>query len=172
MDCPVCFGETASLTTRCGHSFCFPCMKQWLVKSGEETKPTCPMCRTTIRFKGLEKIEQSLAEERYDEKCQQVFGEIFDEAIESFTEWVGAFPADFSPVISRGVMRELKSIESTFRVMKELDFEDPDSIIHNIAENGVELNYKKEMNRDRRSMWNREKPAARYDRKNVMNTHR
>jgi hypothetical protein len=173
MECPVCLTDTATLTTRCGHTFCFPCMKQWLVKSGEESKPSCPMCRTTIRFKGLHKIEMALAEERYDEQCGQVFDEMFDDIMGGFTDWVTAFPKQMEYIISRGVINELKAMESTFRVMKDLDGSHPDMIFNNITEHGVEMNYSKEIKRDRRFLWeNRDKPSPRYERKHVLSHHR
>lgn len=169
MDCPVCFGDSATLTTRCGHSFCFPCMKQWLIKSGEESKPTCPMCRTTIRFKGLEKIEQSLAEERYDNKCAELFDEFIQSSFEEMQYWVSVVP-HFKSLAQRIALKSLKDVEETIRVMK-YDYADPD-VMADMIDDGAYFNYKKEEKRDRRSMWNTEKRAARYERKHVMNNHR
>ena len=169
MDCPVCFGDTATLTTRCGHSFCFPCMKQWLIKSGEESKPSCPMCRTTIRFKGLEKIEQSLAEERYENKCAELFDEFIQNSFEEIQYWVSVVPSS-KAIAQRIALSNLKNVEETIRVMK-YDYVDPE-VMAEMIEEGAYFNYKKEAKRDRRSMWNTEKRSARHERKHVMSKNR
>ena len=64
MECPVCYAADAKLTIRCGHAFCKGCVTKWLESSKESGKPGCPMCRTPILFKGLQKIEQALEEKR------------------------------------------------------------------------------------------------------------
>lgn len=144
-------------------------MKQWLIKSGEESKPSCPMCRTTIRFKGLEKIEQSLEEERYENKCAELFDEFIQNSFEEIQHWVSVVPSS-KAIVQRIALRNLKEVEETIRVMK-YDYVDPE-VMAEMIEDGAYFNHKKEMKRDRRSMWNTEKRTARYERKHVTNTHR
>lgn len=40
MTCPVCLDAAADVVTRCGHSFCAPCLSKW-----RQVNSTCPVCR-------------------------------------------------------------------------------------------------------------------------------
>jgi hypothetical protein len=50
--CPICYENTTTIETNCGHSFCAPCVKKYFKsfnKKGDDTCiPGCPMCRTKI----------------------------------------------------------------------------------------------------------------------------
>ena len=48
MECPVCYECSSECTFVCGHSFCYQCVKTWYQKGSQ----TCPMCRTTMCFRG------------------------------------------------------------------------------------------------------------------------
>lgn len=170
MECPVCLTESANTKLHCGHSFCFPCLKQWLVKTVADT-PCCPMCRATIRFKGLKKIEEDLEEKRYDEQYMAVFDELITEAIESYMDFVQEMP--FMKGLYRPLMNELKNIESTFNSMKNLYSSHPETIAEEMIDYGLELNYKKENRRLTRDQWQgRDKFATKHNRTRVKNSHR
>lgn len=40
MECSICFASCSPFISRCNHTFCHPCMMQWLT-----LRNTCPMCR-------------------------------------------------------------------------------------------------------------------------------
>ena len=78
MECPVCyddFHKTCNLV--CGHSMCMSCVKQWWLRS---EKPTCPICRSNLYFRGMRKVVGRWAdeieeppeyeEEEWDHMCQ------------------------------------------------------------------------------------------------------
>ena len=79
MECSVCYCETANCNLTCGHSFCFNCVKEWYHKCSE---PTCPMCRQTLNFKGLHRLEEKWSEEAHQQKIDDLFGEFIDEALD------------------------------------------------------------------------------------------
>ena len=81
MECSVCYSDTVTTCKlMCGHSFCVSCIKQWYLKSDEET--TCPMCRKKLYFKGMHKYCEKWEEERYKEKTEEIFANLFDQVIE------------------------------------------------------------------------------------------
>ena len=169
-ECPICYSAPATVTTRCSHKFCFGCVKQWLAKSAEETKPTCPMCRTTIHFKGLQKIEQALEEERYENQCSDLFDEFIQLALSEMQHWIGLLP-HFKSFAQRNALKTLQEVEETMRVLKA-DYVYPDTIGEMIDDEAY-FNYKKEMKRDRKSQWQqRDKFAAKHERKSVMKSGR
>jgi hypothetical protein len=169
-ECPICYSAPATVTTRCGHKFCFGCVKQWLAKSAEETKPTCPMCRTTIHFKGLQKIAQSLEEERYDDQCSDLFDEFIHLTFSEMQHWIKLLP-DFKSFAQLKALNYLKSVEDTMRVLKT-DYVYPETIGEMLDDNAY-FNYKTELKRDRRSHWQqRDKFAAKHERKSVMKSGR
>jgi hypothetical protein len=169
-ECPVCYSAPATVTTRCGHKFCFGCMKQWLAKSTEESKPTCPMCRTTVHFKGLQKIAQALEEERYENQCSDLFDEFIQQAFSEMQHWNALLP-HFKSYAQRSALKTLKDVEETIRVLKE-DYVYPE-IIGEMLDDDAYFNYKKEMKRDRKSHWQqRDKFAAKHERKSVMKSGR
>jgi len=165
-ECPVCYSAEAKLTTRCGHKFCFGCVKQWLCKSGEDSSPTCPMCRTTLHFKGLNKIKEALEEERYNNQCSDIFDKLIESVAEQIKDSTEKFP-DFKSYFQFAGMSMLKDTEETMRVLK-YDYSHPEDITDVILE-GWYLNFDKEMKRDRKSNWQqRDKVQRKYERKHVM----
>jgi hypothetical protein len=171
MECPVCYSAEAKLTTRCGHSFCFDCVKRWLVASDEEDKPTCPMCRTTLHFKGIQKIQSALAEERYERKCSEVFDECIQDTFENLQFSTELMPK-FKRVFERSSMVVLKELEETMRVMKDIDWASPEEMLE-VFDEGMTFKMKTEMRTQRRFEWKqRDKFASKYERTRVMSRHR
>ena len=62
MECPVCYEDchkTCNLV--CRHIMCMSCVKQWWIRS--EGKPTCPVCRQNLYFRGMRKMVDRWADE-------------------------------------------------------------------------------------------------------------
>ena len=75
----MCYCETANCNLTCGHSFCFACVKEWYHKCSE---PTCPMCRQTLNFKGLHRLEEKWSEEARYQQVDELFSEFIDEVLD------------------------------------------------------------------------------------------
>lgn len=179
MECPVCFCDNATLKFVCGHAFCRSCTKQWLTKSKEEGKPGCPMCRTPILFKGLRKINKDSAEKRIGLAYEELYGEMFDEALEQHMDWVDLIEKMCRPgkhsrtTLMTCFLRDMTDLDQTFKVMTEVDKWDPDTIWEYIMEDELFLNSKKEAQRDRRAKWScRDKFADKNLRTRVMKNGR
>ena len=171
MECPVCYSAEAKLTTRCGHTFCFDCVKRWLVASDEEDKPTCPMCRTTLHFKGIQKIQYALAEERYERKCSELFDECIQDTFENLQFSTELMPG-LKRVFERSSVIVLKDLEETMRVMKEIDGAYPEEMLE-VIDMGMTLKLKNEMRALRRQEWKqRDKFAGKNERTRVTSRHR
>ena len=51
MECTVCYDNVADIKlSKCGHSFCTGCAKEWFTRN---EVATCPMCRGPFKFKGM-----------------------------------------------------------------------------------------------------------------------
>ena len=48
LNCPVCFEGEDFVIASCMHTFCRPCIYEWL-----ETENTCPNCRTDLEYEQL-----------------------------------------------------------------------------------------------------------------------
>ena len=167
----MCYSADAKLTTRCGHSFCFGCVKRWIVASDEEGKPSCPMCRTTLHFKGIQKIQYALAEERYQRACSEVLDDVITNVFENQQLSTSVMP-DFEPVFQRMALAALKEDEETMRVMKDIDGAAP-ILIAQVIESGQVLKYKNELRFVRSYEWKqRDRFAAKHERTRVMSRHR
>lgn len=171
MECPVCYCAEAKLTTRCGHTFCFDCVKRWLVASDEEDSPTCPMCRTTLHFKGIQKIQYALAEERYERKCSEVMDDIIQETFADMQYSIELMPP-LKRVFERSVVAVLKDREETVRVLKEIDGAYAEDM-YEVVDTGLSLKMKNEMRALRRQQWKqRDRFAAKNERTRVTSRHR
>lgn len=171
MECPVCYCAEAKLTTRCGHTFCFDCVKRWLVASDEEDSPTCPMCRTTLHFKGIQKIQYALAEERYERKCSEVMDDIIQETFADMQYSIELMPL-LKRVFERSVVAVLKDREETVRVLKEIDGAYAEDM-YEVVDTGLSLKMKNEMRALRRQQWKqRDRFAAKNERTRVTSRHR
>ena len=171
MECPVCYCAEAKLTTRCGHTFCFDCVKRWLVASDEEDSPTCPMCRTTLHFKGIQKIQYALAEERYERKCSEVMDDIIQETFADMQYSIELMPP-LKRVFERSVVAVLKDREETVRVLKEIDGAYAEDM-YEVVDTGLSLKMKNELRALRRQQWKqRDRFAAKNERTRVTSRHR
>lgn len=107
MECSVCYCETANCKLTCGHSFCFSCVKEWYHKCSE---PTCPMCRQTLNFKGLHRLEEKWSEEAHQQKIDELFGEFVNDLLED-CEWT-----EFA-------MFELEEAQKRLQTIADWDFD-------------------------------------------------
>lgn len=154
MECPVCYSADAKLTIRCGHAFCRACVTKWLESSKEGGKPGCPMCRTPIFFKGLQKIEQALEEKRYDNQCEEMVSDAFESVFEQYEldlEMWGEYPLMRS-FFRRMTMNHLRDLENTVSVCRDLDSMYPEDMEYFLYE-GVGVSYKKELKRLNQQEW-------------------
>jgi hypothetical protein len=61
MECSVCYeGLNNPCEFVCGHSFCYQCVKTWYQKGSQ----TCPMCRTTMCFRGVSGLKREWEREK------------------------------------------------------------------------------------------------------------
>lgn len=107
MECSVCYCETANCNLTCGHSFCFGCVKEWYHKCSE---PTCPMCRQTLNFKGLHRLEEKWSEEAHRQQIDEIFGEFVEDVLEN-CEWL-----DFA-------LFEIEEAQKKLQQMSDWDFD-------------------------------------------------
>lgn len=107
MECSVCYCETANCTLTCGHSFCFSCVKEWYHRCSE---PTCPMCRQSLNFKGLHRLEEKWSEEARQQQIDDLFGEYLDDMLDGCV-WLGFF------------MFELEETQKKLQQMSDWDFD-------------------------------------------------
>jgi hypothetical protein len=171
MECPVCYESSANLKLGCGHTMCFKCTREWLVKCKTDEKPGCPMCRKPIRFKGLDKIEKALEAERYESQYNDAYSELLESCFEVYQSAVEAAPS-LGYVWRHGLQEDILELEKTFGVLKNFYYLDPSDIVEEIYE-GVVLSPKKEIRRWNREEWaQRDKFAVKQQRLRVMNRHR
>lgn len=71
MECPVCYTKNCNCKLVCGHSFCKSCVKTWYLSTDSE--PTCPMCRSTMCFKGMLKVTNEWEREFDDKKWDDIY---------------------------------------------------------------------------------------------------
>lgn len=84
MECPVCYTDNCNCRLTCGHSFCRPCVKEWYMKTDSE--PSCPMCRNTLYFKGMNKVAEKWEEEFEEQKWEEVYNDALDSTLEEFED--------------------------------------------------------------------------------------
>jgi len=123
MECSVCYDDaTSTCKLMCGHLFCMSCIKQWYLKSDEET--TCPMCRQKLYFKGMHKYCEKWEEERHEEQIEKVYSNLFDKTIEEAQEWMN------DKIHNKWIIYNLEIMEYFFNKYKKMqwdyweDFED------------------------------------------------
>ena len=175
MECPICYSADAKLTIHCGHAFCKGCVTKWLESSKEGGKPGCPMCRTPILFKGLQKIEQELAEKRYENQCEEIVSGFINDIFEDYAndmEKLREYPAT-RRFISNRVMHCLRYVENITRVLKEIEYAYPDEIEYVLYEEALDINYKREVKRINKQEWSkRDKIRSKITRRAPSMKHR
>ena len=75
MECPVCYESRSECKFVCGHSFCYQCVKTWYQKGSQ----TCPMCRTTMCFKGVRCAKREWEREKREGILASVLEELLDD---------------------------------------------------------------------------------------------
>jgi hypothetical protein len=83
------------------------------------------MCRRPIYFKGFHKVQEQWAEEAWEEKISETFGEAIDALVESSAEYKQEFP-DYSAFFDRQTKEELKDIDKTIRFLKSENVHEED----------------------------------------------
>jgi len=81
MECPVCYVNAPSCSLVCGHAFCRDCVKSWYYKTTDD-QCTCPMCRSRLYFKGMQKYVKQWEEARDEQRLQDVYAELFEETVD------------------------------------------------------------------------------------------
>lgn len=130
-ECDVCYAAVANCKLVCNHRFCTSCVKQWYLKGAE---PTCPMCRRALYFKGLYKKREEWAEEAYQSKTDEVFGEALDACIEeglaNSEAWLSIVPKRHKEAFRRDameeIMEEITDVEKTHRFLKSEEVHEED----------------------------------------------
>lgn len=131
MECEVCYAATANCSLVCGHKFCRDCVKTWYHKGAEQN---CPMCRAPIYFKGLWRKREEWACEAYEEKTDGIFGEAWEECLNTGMANIEEF-LKYIPKGGRRVMRryhleelmdDLTNLEKTHRFLKNEDLDEDD----------------------------------------------
>ena len=58
MECSICYTDQKMCKLSCNHLFCKSCIKTWyLAGTNGVGDSTCPMCRTSLEFKGSEFVK-------------------------------------------------------------------------------------------------------------------
>jgi hypothetical protein len=70
----VCYENDASCKFTCTHAFCHTCTKKWIRKGNM----TCPMCRSSICFRGIIKKKMMLKIESFYELYTDIMTEMFE----------------------------------------------------------------------------------------------
>ncbi len=55
MECSICYTDQKMCKLSCNHLFCHSCIKTWYFAGVGDS--TCPMCRTSVEFKGSEFVK-------------------------------------------------------------------------------------------------------------------
>jgi len=114
MECNVCYESNAHCTLICKHVFCHGCIKKWCLTG---TGQGCPMCRRAIYFKGFHKKQEEWAEEAWENKVSEVFGEAIDQLVEWTADMKTEFPKH-SRMLDRDLQDDLKRVDKTVRFLK------------------------------------------------------
>ena len=145
MECPVCYCATANCKLVCGHGLCTDCAKSWYKKSDE---PNCPMCREPMYFKGMKKLKDEMEEDRFDERCTELFKEAIDDLFEDWEmELLELRKAEIPPRMFKfflgDIMDDIRDAEKKIQVMREQgwDIEDMRCILE-----GWKFQYKEKFN--------------------------
>jgi hypothetical protein len=110
MECPVCYCSDATCKLVCGHAFCGQCVKEWWLKSENDTQG-CPMCRKPIYFRGMNDKVVEWDDERREQMFERVYSRVFDEIVEDVEDEFGAAMAMFS----------LREFDEQFKKLKDMD---------------------------------------------------
>lgn len=100
MNCAVCYEDKAcTCRLSCRHTFCRSCITEWYIKGNGG----CPMCRQTICFPGIWRLNRTIKQTRWRAKADSFFEDAFDWTIDMYPTWFA--------------MGQLKELESTYRIL-------------------------------------------------------
>ena len=105
MECPVCYTDKCDCKLACGHSFCKSCVKDWYIKA--EAEPSCPMCRSTLYFRGMHKVVDKWEQEFEEKKWDDIYSEVLTEVLEDFEE-------------GDATILQIEDMENAYRNIREL----------------------------------------------------
>lgn len=105
MECPVCYTDNCNCTLVCGHSFCKSCVRDWYIQA--ESEPTCPMCRSTMYFKGMHKVADQWEQEFEDKKWEDMYSSAMGELLEEVED-------------SRHLLTFIRELEVAYKKLREL----------------------------------------------------
>lgn len=131
MECSVCYGDEGPFQKLCcGHTFCKGCIKTWYQKGANGE--ACPMCRAPIYFKGFHKVKSDWAEEAYEGKCAEVFGQALDECFADAQEFAEDLPPRLKRHIFDALIEDFIDLDKTFRYLRyeQVDPEDMDDVFY------------------------------------------
>jgi hypothetical protein len=171
-ECSICFSECdKALALTCSHAFCKGCLLKWMQSPVQLEKPSCPMCRGPILFKGLSKIRYALEDKRWESAYDDTYAELFDmilEFVQRFTEvekrayavYVGddepAHARDelFARLFSKRIGEMLGQFDRSFALMKDHGHE-PWFVNETILQG---VNYKREFRKEQKQHWRAREP--------------
>ena len=113
MECPVCYECEARCEFVCGHSFCYQCVKSWYQKGSS----TCPMCRSSMCFRGVVGAKRAWDLEKRESLLEAVVEELFND-IEDYGDY------EYGVDVLEIIYDRFNSITDTFPYIDEetLDF--------------------------------------------------
>lgn len=101
MECPVCYECATLCTFTCGHAFCDACTKKWYTKGAH---PTCPMCRSSICFRGILKKKRVWYQDRLEGVYTNLMTQVCDELFEDYGRYdcpSSAYKATWNPTFAK-----------------------------------------------------------------------
>jgi hypothetical protein len=108
MECAVCYERVCGpLKLACKHTFCRKCIEEWYVTS---EAPSCPSCRRPIKNKSLDEVRNKRQEDN-------LFGDVLDQYLEDWCEFVKEGPV--STWDHRLFLEDLSNVQQTIKVLKE-----------------------------------------------------
>jgi hypothetical protein len=84
------------------------------------------MCRRPVYFKGFHKVRDQWDEDAWENRCDEVFGEAFDNSLMESIEMADAFPSKFRREILADALHDLVDLERTYRFLKSEDLHEDD----------------------------------------------
>ena len=80
----MCYESEVCCKFTCGHGCCKECTKSWYMKG----KTSCPMCRTSICFRGMMTLKKQWYREKQEQTYKNLVTLIFDELMEEYSDIV------------------------------------------------------------------------------------
>lgn len=120
MECPICFGTDCNIQLKCKHDFHMSCLKNWFFKGEAGNK--CPMCRSNICFKGMNKTIKSWVEEKeivgYEDVWNQELSDLF-QSYEDVFEDVLKYDKNMFELVGEDLIEDILSYENLIKKCRE-----------------------------------------------------